>query len=330
MTSTARFFVVVSFFVSSLAMADARAALPWPETAVKNLQLRLKKGLCPAMGDDKLAQDVCAAYGLTKRSKTTGISLSKPNSSLLIIEQGGRVLKVERGSTQGEFIINRVRIDAFQAKTQAELKALIAPAIEKQTAQVSFFIEAAYAAPLNPEIPAMIQQLVAETNQLGSCSFYIDFGKKCTEGMEKVLAEIQKKKAERANSAQAANGFQQLEGRASYATQITHLNGHLTELHDQLEKSVFPSLSGYDTVRMCAIRKDPQNVDKIQADAEASLKDCREKVRQMVEATGGIREVKQTEGLMSRMWNRITGRSVAAMPSADHSAEISGPEDSRQ
>lgn len=317
MTTYFRLPVALLLSAFLLAGAHAQAALPWPETAVKNLQTYLKKGLCPAPATERLAQDVCAAHGLAAKTKPARLTLSKPKPSLLLLESAGRVIKIERGDDAREFVVNRVKIDAGAARTQAELKALIEPALRSASARFHPLLETAHAAPLDPAIPALIQQLIAETHQLGNCGFYLEFGRKCTDGMKKVLAEIDVKKSENEAAAKDPNGFMQMHGRASYLTQVTHLNGHLNELHDRLEKTVFPSLEGYDTVRMCAARATPGNIDKTQADAERALKDCRESVRRMAEATGGAREVRETEGLLSQMWGRLTGRPVAkTAPSA--------------
>mgnify|MGYP000869497832 CR=1 FL=1 len=327
MITYTRLLVVAAFASFLLTGVHARAALSWPAPAVKSLQLRIQKGLCSSTEEDKLTRDICATYGIKEKSKAPKITLSKPNPSLLIFERSGQVTKVERGETESEFVINRVKIDAASAKTQTELKGLIEGAMRNKTAKLNLFIEAAYAAPLDPEIPALIQQLVAETHQLANCSLYTDFGNKCVEGMKKVFAEIEKKKNERSAAAKDPNGFVQMQGRASELTQLTFLNGHLAELQDRLENTLFPSLQGYDTVRMCAAKKNPQDIDRTQKDAEAALKDCRQKVAEAVEKTGGSRESRQTESTLSRMFNRLMGRTTAATPSTN---PVDAGEDTRQ
>lgn len=295
------------------------AALPWPQAAVKNLQVRLARGICPAPNNDRLLQDVCTAYGLKNRpARAPRITLKKPNSSLLILEQQGQLIKVQRTENEREYVVNEQLIDVSQAKSQSDLRKLFESALAIKTSRYSLLIPSAYAAPLDPAIPALIQQLVNETHQLASCDFYLEFGRKCMEGMKKVQAEIDVKKRERAQASNHPNGFVQMEGRASELTQLTYLNGELNVLSERLEGTVFPSLEGYDTVRMCAVKKDSSKVDEIQGNAEKLLKNCREDVARITKATGGIREAQKTEGLATRMWNRLWGKTVATttMPSA--------------
>jgi hypothetical protein len=299
--------VGLSFALTSTAFA----ALPFSPTAVNNLKVRSKKGACYDVKTNKLTHDICQAYGLKPKAKTSKWGVRQSSPSQIILEKSGHIIKIERTDSAREFIINAARIDFGQTKNHEDIKSLIQNSVRNKSGRLSLFLEIAFAAQPDAEVSSLVQQLVAETHQLDNCGFYVDFGQKCVEGMKKFMSEVEKRKLESSNVAEASNGIDPIRRRANHLTAVHSLNAELQQLSDRLEGAVFPSLKGYDTVRNCAAQKSPNNINKVQADAEASLMACREEVKKMMKVTGGAREVKRSEGLVGRMWNRIMGNAPA-------------------
>lgn len=306
------------------------AALPWPAAAVQNLQYKIKHGACPAKPKDLLHQDICKTHGLTSvLSKTSTMSASQPNPSLIIIESKGQVVKLQRTEQPHEFMINQSQIDAFSAATHTDLKNKIQKILNPPQALFNLWIQSAFANPLNPEIPLLIQQLISDTNQSQTCDFYNEFGRQCIETLKKAKSEIANTRQIRDAARSDSGGVVKTKGEVTPPVPVIHLNVQLNQLQDRLDKNVFPSIVGYDTLRMCAASKTPNSINETARTTENDLNDCRKRLAELVKDTGGPTEIKQTESAFLNIYNRFFGgsktRTAGGMPggsaSSDNSAD---------